>query len=417
MALSGCLARVPRQRLAEPASIAVVYVVDPAHSGDVGSPPEALKQAVAAELDGHNLRAVDLPIEVVRGQRLTDARFEALKRARGDAAFVLLVEQRVQFFSQLDGRYRWEVGTTLVAAAHDGSAAKDAFELPVVLVYDHEKEGEAINAAASDVAMRVGVLMDGILAGRDPAPAAAPPASKPAAAPAQTPAPAVPGAPSSPSPEPTSRILAPAGVPAPAASAEKPIPSSSPSPSPSSSAPTSIYFVMVDRFQNGDSRNDGAIDVRDPHAFHGGDVQGLIDRLDWIQSLGFDTIWLSPVFATRPTSWHGHGAFHGYWTWELGQVEPRFGDELLIRKLRAELNRRSLKLVLDLVLNHVGPDAPLVSQRPEWFHRRGAVQNWNDATQLVMNDVHGLPDLAVERQDVYDFLLGATRRWLRPGAT
>jgi hypothetical protein len=43
-------------------------------------------------------------------------------------------------------------------------------------------------------------------------------------------------------------------------------------------------------------------------------------------------------------------------------------------------------------------------------------QNWNDSTQLVMNDVHGLPDLAVERQEVYDFLLAATRRWLRPGS-
>lgn len=177
--------------------------------------------------------------------------------------------------------------------------------------------------------------------------------------------------------------------------------------------PDGIYFVMVDRFSNGDPTNDQSIDPTDPHAFHGGDLRGLIDRLDWIHSLGFDTIWLSPLFKMRTEKWHGYGAFHGYWTWDLTQLEPRFGDEALLTQLRAELDRRHMKLVLDLVLNHVGPDAPLLTEHPDWFHRLGGVTDWNDATQLVMHDVHGLPDLATEKPEVFAALLGAANKWHR----
>jgi hypothetical protein len=125
------------------------------------------------ELDDHNLEIVEAPLEALSAQRLTDARFEALKKVAGDAQFLLLVEQRVQFFSQIDGRYRWEVGTSLTAArSGGGSVAKDPFEIPVILMFDHEREAEAISYAASDVANRTGVLLDGVLAAAELKPAA-----------------------------------------------------------------------------------------------------------------------------------------------------------------------------------------------------------------------------------------------------
>ncbi|MFZ5440945.1 MAG: hypothetical protein ACOZQL_13135 [Myxococcota bacterium] len=172
----GCLPRIPRQRLAEPAKIAVAYIVDPSYAGAPFSPPEALRKAIAKELSDHNLEAKELPLETVSSQRLTDARFEALKRAQAaeGVPYFLLVEQRVQFFSQIDGRYRWEVGTSLTASRTEGAVAKDPFEIPVVLMFDHEKEREAIVYAAPDIANRVGVLLDGLLAGAPPlTPAAA----------------------------------------------------------------------------------------------------------------------------------------------------------------------------------------------------------------------------------------------------
>jgi len=163
----GCLPKIPRQRLAEPAKIVVAYIVDPSYSGSAFSPPDELRKAIAKELEDHNLQVVELPLELVSTQRLTDSRFEALKKApqAEGAPYFLLVEQRVQFFSQIDGRYRWEVNSNFTAARADGASAKDPLEIPVILMFDHEKEKEALVYAAPDVANRVGVLMDGVLAG------------------------------------------------------------------------------------------------------------------------------------------------------------------------------------------------------------------------------------------------------------
>lgn len=350
----GCIPRVPQQRLAERAQVAVVYVVDRAGAGAPWTPPEALKAAVTQALDARNLEVVERPLEVLAGQRLTDARLAALAAAAPDAPFVLLVEQRVTFFSQIDGRYRWEVGTSLTAQRRGAAAVKEPFESAVVLQFDHQREAEALAEVADDVSGRAGRLFDGLLAG-------------------------APG-------------LAVGG---------------------SSAGPGGVYFVMVDRFENGDAANDGAIDLGDAQAFHGGDLDGLTRRLDWIASLGFDTVWLSPISRMRTTPWHGHGAFHGYWTWELSRLEPRFGDEASLRRLRAALDARGMKLVLDLVLNHVGPDAPLLQTHPDWFHHQGGVTDWSDARQLVDRDVHGLPDLATEKPAVYRYLADGARRWLR----
>lgn len=365
----GCMPKVPKQRLAERAKVAVVYVVDAARVGEPESPPDALKRAVAAELDQRNLEVVELPLDVLGGQRLTDARLDGLKKAAGDAPLVLLIEQRVTFFSQLDGRYRWEVGTTVTAARGGGAPVKDPFELPVVLMYDHERQKEAIAQAAPDVATRTGALLDALLAGSSDLPKAPATVGKaPKAAPVGTPF-----------------------------------------------QPRAIYFVMVDRFFNGDRSNDGDADPADPHGFHGGDLDGLTAKLDWIRALGVDTVWLSPISRMRTSKWHGYGAFHGYWTWDLGQVEPRFGDEAALKRLREALDARGMKLVLDVVVNHVGPDAPLLTQHPDWFHRKGGVTDWTNPTQLVDYDVHGLPDLATEKPEVYRYLVAGTRRWLRAG--
>jgi len=349
-----CIPRIPIQRLPTTTPIAVAYVVDPAFAGEPTTAPEKLKAVIAAILAERNLQPVELPLEVVKGGKLTDTRMAAMREADTQTPYLLLVELRVQFFSQLDGRYRWEVGTTLTAERRQGTQVKDPFEVPIVLIYDHEKQDAAMVAASHDIGSRLGVLLDGLLSASATAPTAA------------------------------------------------------------SAKPGAIYFVMVDRFLNGNHANDADADPSDLSAFHGGDLDGLIDRLDWLQSLGIDTVWLSPIFTMRTEQWHGYGAFHGYWTFDLASLEPRFGTEQTVVKLRQALRTRGMKLVLDLVLNHVGPDAPVIAAHPGWFHRRGGVTDWHDATQLETFDVHGLPDLAQENPEVAASLRAATRRWLRP---
>ena len=88
-----------------------------------------------------------------------------------------------------------------------------------------------------------------------------------------------------------------------------------------------LYLVLVDRFANGDPSNDANADPADPSAFHGGDLQGVTDRLDALVELGVTAIWLTPVFETQSTPFHGHGAFHGYWVDDLDTVDGWVGGE------------------------------------------------------------------------------------------
>ncbi len=281
--------------------------------------------------------------------RLSAVRLEAMRKL-DPTGLLLLIEARPAFFSQHDGRYRWSVAVKLTASLRPGVNAEENFNLPALLQFEHEREADALNAVVDDIAQRVGTLLDGLL---QEAPVTRAPAR---------------------------------GL---------------------------VYFAMVDRFANGDPGNDGAIDFKDPAAFHGGDLQGVIDHLDWLQSLGVRTLWLSPVFAMRQEKIGAWGAFHGYWTWDLNRVEPRFGDEALLARLGDALHARGMRLVLDLVLNHVGHGAPLLTEHPDWFHHQGDIKDWNDPAQLVNGDVHGLPDLATEREDVYQYLLGASLKWVK----
>lgn len=360
----GCKKRVGPQRLPERAELATALVLDPLAAGEPAEAPLELEKRLAAALDSRNLEVRRRPLAALAGQRLSKEREAALGRAAPQAPFRLLVETRAVFFSQLDGRYRWTVAVRLAAArAGQPDAVVDDFDLPAVLQYDREKEAAAVEAVADEIARRAALLLDGLLASASSAP------------PAPTPAPTDAGA--------------------------------------ATARPRSLYFVMVDRFANGDRANDGEVDPNDPAAFHGGDLQGLRARLDWLQDLGVDAVWLSPVFAMRTAKYGEHGAFHGYWVERLDRVEPRFGGEPALRALAEDLRARGMKLVLDVVLNHAAPDGELVRARPEWFHRQGGIQDWSDPLQLVTRDVHGLPDLAQERDDVYRYLLDGTLRWVR----
>jgi hypothetical protein len=174
----------------------------------------------------------------------------------------------------------------------------------------------------------------------------------------------------------------------------------------------SIYLVMVDRFENGRADNDGYIDPTDPAAFHGGDLAGVIEKLDFIETLGVDTLWLSPITKMRTAAIDGRGAFHGYWLENGRKLEPRFGTMAELETLRRGLTERGIGLILDQVLNNVGPDTPLLAQHPDWFHGRGDITDWEDAAQLRTHDVHGLPDLDHQKIGVVKHLVSDGLYWL-----
>lgn len=179
--------------------------------------------------------------------------------------------------------------------------------------------------------------------------------------------------------------------------------------------PGLIYFVLVDRFANGNPENDILVDLSDPQAFHGGDLNGVTQKLDYLDDLGVDTVWLSPVFEMRAEKFMGHGAFHGYWVQHLDAIEPAFGGKTALQELIKEAESKSMTVLMDMVYNHVSFDSPMVEAHPDWFHPEKTIEDWNDPKQLTDYQVHGLPDLDQSRPPVYQYLHHRSLYWQELG--
>jgi len=126
-----------------------------------------------------------------------------------------------------------------------------------------------------------------------------------------------------------------------------------------------IYFLLPDRFENGDTANDrgGLSGGRlrtgyDPTAkgfYHGGDLRGVMRRLDYVQSLGATAIWLAPVFKNKPVQGspgHESAGYHGYWITDFTRVDPHFGSNEDMHALIGAAHARGMKVYLDIVVNH-----------------------------------------------------------------
>jgi len=114
-----------------------------------------------------------------------------------------------------------------------------------------------------------------------------------------------------------------------------------------------IYQVLVDRFANGDVNNDYAVRPGALARFQGGDWKGIEDHLDYITDLGVTTLWISPVVKNIETD-ADVDSYHGYWAQDLTQVNPHFGDLASLRSMIAAAHNRNIKVVLDIVTNHMG---------------------------------------------------------------
>lgn len=114
-----------------------------------------------------------------------------------------------------------------------------------------------------------------------------------------------------------------------------------------------IYQVLVDRFADGDWGNNFSIYPSAPGKWHGGDWKGLEQKLDYLDNLGVTTLWISPIVKNVYTD-AGFDAYHGYWAQDLTQLAPQFGDLEQLRSLVNEAHKRDMKIVLDIVTNHMG---------------------------------------------------------------
>ncbi|TVR80398.1 MAG: alpha-amylase [Saprospirales bacterium] len=134
-----------------------------------------------------------------------------------------------------------------------------------------------------------------------------------------------------------------------------------------------IYLMMPDRFANGDYSNDSfkemnqqGIDRRRIYYRHGGDLQGIIDRLDYLEDLGVTALWLNPVFENDQP----YESYHGYAITDHYNVDRRFGDNDLYRSLSEKALDRGIKMVHDVIYNHIGDHHWIFRDLPDkdWFH-------------------------------------------------
>jgi len=135
-----------------------------------------------------------------------------------------------------------------------------------------------------------------------------------------------------------------------------------------------IYFLMPDRFSNGDPSNDRIPGMRDQSLNrdsiflrHGGDLQGVINHLDYLQSLGVTTLWMTPVIENDMPN----RTEHGYAFTDHYKIEPRVGGADMYKKLSDELHKRGMKLIQDAVYNHVGSFHFMMQNPPskDWLHQ------------------------------------------------
>lgn len=192
-----------------------------------------------------------------------------------------------------------------------------------------------------------------------------------------------------------------------------------------------IYLITPDRFANGDRANDNIEGYADKFdrsykgGRHGGDIQGVIDNLDYIADMGFTQIWTMPLLDNAMDRY----SYHGYSTTDYFAIDPRFGSNQLYKALSAKAKQKGVGIIKDVVLNHIGSNHLWMSDMPakDWInhgtkfvqttHRREALHD----PHAVQADIDGfangwfvptMPDLNQRNPMVASYLIQYAIWWI-----
>jgi glycosidase len=192
-----------------------------------------------------------------------------------------------------------------------------------------------------------------------------------------------------------------------------------------------ICLITPDRFANGNPDNDNmpgysdSLNRLNPEGRHGGDIQGVADHLDYIADMGFTAVWLNPVLENNMP----RTSYHGYATTDFYKVDPRFGSNEEYRQLSAEMKKHGLKLIMDMIANHIGsghwwmkdlPSAGWINNGGKFIstnHRRSTVQDphASDADKKLFPDgwfVESMPDMNQKNPLLARYLIQNSIWWI-----
>jgi len=194
-----------------------------------------------------------------------------------------------------------------------------------------------------------------------------------------------------------------------------------------------IYLLMPDRFANGAPGNDEiegfleGVDRSDPNARHGGDFAGIRNHLDYIDDLGMTALWMTPIFENdMPPE---YGAYHGYAATDMYRVDPRFGSNEAFRGLVDAAHDRGLKVIMDMIHNHVGDHHWWMGDPPtdDWIHDFDTYGTTNYQGAAVIDPyasehdreqltnawfVPSMPDLNQDNELLATYLIQNTLWWI-----
>jgi len=197
-----------------------------------------------------------------------------------------------------------------------------------------------------------------------------------------------------------------------------------------------IYLIMPDRFADGDSANNmprgatpGTYDRQAAKAYHGGDLKGIQDHLSYFKDLGVSTLWLNPIFDNDNSS----ETYHGYGATDLYAMEDHFGTLQDFQQLVDAAHKQGIKILLDMVPNHVGPKHPWATSQPapNWLHGTTTDHINTDYEYAPVTDPHAveknyrsaldgwfanvLPDLSQENPLTAEYLEQNAYWWMETG--
>lgn len=157
-----------------------------------------------------------------------------------------------------------------------------------------------------------------------------------------------------------------------------------------------IYLIFPDRFANGNPGNDNAdgmlqgLDRGKMEGRHGGDLKGIQDHLDYLQDLGVSTIWLNPELENNQVE----ASYHGYAVTDHYRVDPRFGTNTEYQQLVSDCHRRGMKVIRDVVLNHIGDN--------HWFMKDLPCKDWVNQWPEYTNTTFRAPTMVDPYASEYD---------------
>lgn len=191
-----------------------------------------------------------------------------------------------------------------------------------------------------------------------------------------------------------------------------------------------MYFMMVDRFMNGNPSNDEPLNHPDVHPkadYYGGDIDGITTKVldNYFSDLGVNTIWLSPIsqnpkgpygqYPNPPTKFSG---YHGYWPISSSKIDYRFGTEEGFNKLLNEAHTRELNVLVDYVANHVHEEHPVYKNNPDWatslYLPDGTMntEKWDEYRLTTWFDVF-MPTLNFFKPEVVEAMTDSALFWFK----